>query len=126
MWDERREDWRDAAAAVLYGSYSVPPALVLAGLSRLVSRHRELAADRGSALLTGSPSALAAALLTLSGELARMPRSDLRAVAPLDPLRLLPAKPEPKHLGRLWATHPPLAVRLAELEGLEVALQSAG
>ena len=55
------------------GIYAVPAGLS-AALARIVSRHRVLAADRGAAMLTGSPSALTAALLRLSGELERLER----------------------------------------------------
>src|SRR5262249_47093820 len=47
-------------------------------LIRLLSRYRELAADRAGALLTGQPSALASALTKVSGEIARIPQKDLR------------------------------------------------
>src|SRR4051812_24874058 len=49
--------------------------------SSTLSRHRELTADAGAAALTGRPSALASALLKVSGTLARLPAADLRAVA---------------------------------------------
>src|SRR6202043_1201139 len=42
-------------------------------LMRALSRYREFAADRGSAILTGRPSALSSALLKISGTLQRVP-----------------------------------------------------
>ena len=53
-------------------------------LIRLLSRYRELAADRSGALLTGQPSALASALQKVSGSIARIPTKDLREAAPLN------------------------------------------
>ena len=47
-------------------------------LLRALSRYREFAADRGSAVLTGRPSALASALLKISGTMDRVPSQDLR------------------------------------------------
>jgi heat shock protein HtpX len=103
---------------MLFCSLAVPPALVLMGLARLASRHRELAADRGAAVLTGSPAGLAAVLIALSDGLARVPTRDLRAVARGDVLHLLPVR-EATGLARLWATHPPLRRRVAALQEME-------
>lgn len=121
---------REMLLAILCGWYMAPPALLLAGVSRVVSRHRELVADEGSALLTGSPSALAAALVRITEELEHVRRYERRRLAPGDPFHVLPVGPTPKlswlrRLSRLWATHPPLARRLAQLERLERELQEA-
>ena len=97
---------------------AVPPALLLMGLARLASRHRELAADRGAAVLTGSPAGLAAVLVALSDGLARLPGTDLREVARADVFHLLPVR-EATGMSRLWATHPPLRRRLAALQEME-------
>jgi heat shock protein HtpX len=94
--------------------------------TKALSRHRELVADAGAATLTGRPSALASALLKLSGELARIPVADLRGVAGRDAFHLLPTRSERGGLfGRLEATHPTLERRLAALERLEARLQHA-
>lgn len=98
------------------------PALVSAGLSLIVSRHRELAADRGAALLTGSPATVAAALMRLSDGLRTIPRDDLRLVAAADVLYAVPTKPE-HEIDPVMATHPPLAERIRRLEQLEARLQ---
>jgi len=119
----RDAPWRGKPGIVMFiGIYAVPAGLS-AALARIVSRHRELAADRGAATLTGSPSVLTAALLRLSGELAGIPQRDLRAVAARDLLHVVPVRPE-HGIRRLWATHPKLATRLRELERLERRLQA--
>src|SRR5205807_4069091 len=52
-------------------------------LIQALSRYREFAADRGSAMITGRPSALASALLKISGTIERIPQQDLRAQSQL-------------------------------------------
>jgi heat shock protein HtpX len=96
-------------------------ALAIGSLSRLgtqaLSRHRELAADAGSAALTGRPAALATALRRISGELRLMPDEDLRVAAYRDVFHLLPVGER--------GTHPPLAKRIERLERLEQRMQAA-
>ena len=60
-------------------------------LIRLLSRYRELAADRSGALLTGQPSALACALVKVSGDMSRIPTEDLRKAEPLNAFYFAPA-----------------------------------
>ncbi len=85
-----------------------------------LSRYREFAADRGAALTTGRPSALAAALRRISGEMDRVPTRDLRSVGQLNAFFVVPAG-----LRSLFSTHPPLDRRVAQLERLERQLQRA-
>ena len=87
-------------------------------LIRLLSRYRELAADRSGALLTGQPSALASALTKVSGSIARIPTKDLREAAPLNAFFFAPAlsaQQAQSKLGELFSTHPSLDKRLAQL-----------
>lgn len=84
-----------------------------------VSRHREYAADRGAALLTGEPESVMSALQAVGAALPLIPARDLRAVSAflflpaegggdsfeVDPLRLFP-------------THPPVERRLRRLSAL--------
>ena len=78
-------------------------------LIRVLSRYRELAADRAAALLTGSPSTLASALVKISGQTQRMPQKDLRAASGAAHLAFF-------NVGSLFSTHPSLEKRLAQLE----------
>ena len=87
-------------------------------LIRLLSRYRELAADRSGALLTGQPSALASALQKVSGTIARIPTKDLREAQPLNAFFFVPAlsaKEAQSKIAELFSTHPPLDKRLAQL-----------
>jgi heat shock protein HtpX len=93
-------------------------------LLRALSRYREFAADRGSAVLTGRPSALASALLKISGTMEQVPTQDLRRAEGMSAFFILPARTK-KSLMNIFADHPPLEQRLAALERLESQLQSA-
>jgi heat shock protein HtpX len=90
-------------------------------LIRMLSRYRELAADRSGALLTGQPSALKSALVKVSGDIARIPTKDLRAAQPLNAFFFAPALSlrGGKSLATMFSTHPSLERRLAELDKIQ-------
>jgi heat shock protein HtpX len=91
-------------------------------LLRALSRYREFAADRGSAILTGRPSALASALIKISGAIERIPSNDLRSAEGMSAFFIVPARSK-KSLMNIFADHPPLEKRLAALQRLEAQLQ---
>jgi heat shock protein HtpX len=91
-------------------------------LMQALSRYREFAADRGAALITGRPSALASALQRISSGMARIPQKDLRATQELSAFYIFPPGAG-KAIGGLFATHPPMEKRIAALERLEMQLQ---
>jgi heat shock protein HtpX len=92
-------------------------------LIRLLSRYRELAADRAGALLTGQPSALASALTKVSGAMARIPTQDLRQAQPLNAFYFAPAlKPNTTSLSTVFSTHPSLERRLQQLSDISAQL----
>jgi heat shock protein HtpX len=91
--------------------------------TRALSRYREFAADAGAVALTGSPAALASALMKVSEGMVAIPSKDLRAASVGDAFHLLPAARDDEGF-MLPATHPPLAARIERLERLERALQS--
>jgi heat shock protein HtpX len=89
-------------------------------LIRVLSRYRELAADRSGALLTGQPSALASALVKVSNSMQRIPTQDLRKQEPLNAFFFAPAlKLNGQGLGNLFSTHPSLERRLEELAKIQ-------
>lgn len=90
-------------------------------LTRLLSRYRELSADRAGALLTGRPSALASALTKVSGEMARIPTRDLRRAEPYNAFFFAPAF-SGESLATLLSSHPPLERRLAQLSRISAQL----
>ena len=101
-------------------------------LTRALSRYRELAADRSGAILTGRPSVLASALVKVTGEMSRIPTSDLRKAEPFNAFFFTPAIAQRRGQGgqsftlsNIFATHPPLEQRLAQLAEIEVQLGQA-
>ena len=92
-------------------------------LLQALSRYREFAADRGSAIITGRPSALISALMKIDGGMARIPQRDLRAASSeLAAFYIFPPKAK-QGLTNLFSTHPPLTARIERLERLEAQLQ---
>jgi heat shock protein HtpX len=92
-------------------------------LLQALSRYREFAADRGSAILTGRPSALISALLKISGNMQQIPQQDLRAAnSELAAFYIFPPKAK-QTVASLFSTHPPLEARIARLQRLEAQLQ---
>jgi heat shock protein HtpX len=92
-------------------------------LLQALSRYREFAADRGSAIITGRPSALISALMKISGNMQRIPQQDLRAASSeLAAFYIFPPKAK-QSVANLFSTHPPLEKRIAALQRLEAQLQ---
>jgi heat shock protein HtpX len=90
-------------------TYFLSQILILA-----ISRYREFAADRGSALITGAPENLMSALQKISSEMFRIPQRDLREVESMNAFFIIPASVKGSFKG-LFLTHPPLEKRLAAL-----------
>jgi heat shock protein HtpX len=83
-------------------------------LIRTLSRYREYAADRGSAVITGAPEYLMSALQKISSQMTLIPNRDLRQVEGMNAFFIIPAKAK-SMAGELFASHPPLEKRLAAL-----------
>ncbi|GAA2258009.1 zinc metalloprotease HtpX [Kitasatospora cystarginea] len=91
-------------------------------LTRLLSRYRELAADRAAAQLTGRPSALASALTKVTGQIAAIPSKDLRQAQPYNAFYFAPALSARETASQLMSTHPTLEQRLAQLARISAQL----
>ena len=94
-------------------------------LIRMLSRYRELAADRSGALLTGQPSALKSALIKVTGDMGKIPTKDLRSAEPLNAFFFAPAMKLSgggSSLSNIFSTHPSLERRLAELDKVQQQL----
>ncbi|HEY2354065.1 MAG TPA: zinc metalloprotease HtpX [Gaiellaceae bacterium] len=83
-------------------------------LIRTISRYREYAADRGSALITGAPENLMSALQKISSGITQIPQQDLREVAGMNAFFIIPTNWK-ANLSEWMMDHPPLEKRLAAL-----------
>jgi heat shock protein HtpX len=83
-------------------------------LIRTISRYREYAADRGSALMTGAPENLMSALQKIASGITQIPQRDLREVAGMNAFFIVPTNWR-QQVGELFMDHPPLEKRLAAL-----------
>jgi heat shock protein HtpX len=90
-------------------TYFLSQILILA-----ISRYREFAADRGSALITGAPEHLMSALQKIASDMFRIPQRDLREVEGMNAFFIIPTSVKTA-TSQLFLTHPPLEKRLAAL-----------
>lgn len=95
-------------------------------LVRLLSRYRELAADRGSALITGAPQHLASALLRISGSMQgpNIPQQDFRRAQAVNALFIVPAL-RGDSLATVFSTHPSTEERVKRLMAMQQQMESA-
>ncbi|AZM78108.1 zinc metalloprotease HtpX [Streptomyces sp. G3] len=124
LFGGRRDQNTMAVLAVVMGVSAAVYALSFL-LIRALSRYRELAADRAAALLTGRPSALAAALTKVTGDIARIPTKDLRTAQAFNAFYFTPAFGAEPGLSRIFATHPSLEQRLDQLGRISTELGEA-
>jgi len=109
-----RRDRRDGGSIAMVYLGSILVWIISYLLIRTLSRYREYAADRGSALLTGSPSNLMSALVKISGVMQRIPDRDLREVQGMNAMFIIPASVG-NTVSELFSTHPSLENRLERL-----------
>jgi heat shock protein HtpX len=86
-------------------------------LIRTISRYREYAADRGSALITGAPENLMSALNKIASGITQIPQQDLREVAGMNAFFIVPTNWR-QQVGELFMDHPPLEKRIAALSAI--------
>ena len=92
-------------------------------LVRVLSRYREFAADRGGAVITGRPSALASALMKIDNGMDRVPSDDMREQADMNAFFIIPIKSGA--IGRILSTHPSTENRIERLREMERELETA-
>ena len=92
-------------------------------LIRTLSRYREYAADRGGAIITGRPSALASALMKIDGRMDKVPDDDLREQSEMNAFFIIPINTGV--IGRLFSTHPSTENRIERLREMQRELETA-
>jgi heat shock protein HtpX len=115
------DDGAPAVIVVIVASFLVY--IISFFLILALSRYREFAADRGSALITGRPSALSSALVKISGAMQAVPTKDLREAERLNAFFIVPTSVKGV-VQTLFATHPPMEKRIERLQQLESQLQA--
>jgi heat shock protein HtpX len=86
-------------------------------LMMMISRYREYAADRGAAVITGTPEYLMSALQKIASRITQIPQQDLREVAGMNAFFIVPTSVK-RGFAELFMTHPPLEKRLARLAAI--------
>jgi heat shock protein HtpX len=112
-----RRDRRDGGSIAMIYIGSILVWVISYLLIRTLSRYREYAADRGAAILTGSPSNLMSALVKISGVMQRIPERDLREVQGMNAMFIIPASVG-NTMSELFSTHPSLENRLERLRAM--------
>ncbi len=115
-------DRRGGGAAIIIWIVSIAVWIISFLLIRALSRYREFAADRGSAIITGQPSHLASALMTISGVMERVPSRDLREVEAMNAFFIIPAI-SGESVMQLFSTHPSVEARIRALEKMEQGME---
>ncbi len=117
-----RDDRKNGGAAVIIFVVSIIVWIVSFLLIRALSRYREFAADRGSAIITGQPKNLASALMTISGVMERVPSRDLREVESMNAFFIIPAISGDFFMN-LLSTHPSVEARIRALSEMEQRME---
>jgi heat shock protein HtpX len=92
-------------------------------LIRALSRYREYAADRGGAIISGKPGALASALMKISEGMEHVPKEDMRDQAEMNAFFIIPIKSG--FIGKIARTHPATEKRIERLQRLEREMEAA-
>jgi heat shock protein HtpX len=108
------KDFRDRFSFAIIKPFALVFYAFTTVLTLAMSRYREYAADRGSAMLTGRPEQLMSALQKIAGEIALIPNRDLRAMSGLNAFFIIPASVKERRF-EFMMDHPPLDKRLREL-----------
>ncbi|HEY3541945.1 MAG TPA: zinc metalloprotease HtpX [Gaiellaceae bacterium] len=113
-YGDRRDNNNQVPVWLIVFAVSIVTYVVSYILIRTISRYREYAADRGSALITGAPENLMSALQKIASGITQIPQRDLREVAGMNAFFIVPTNWR-QQVGELFMDHPPMEKRLAAL-----------
>jgi heat shock protein HtpX len=111
---DRRNDNNQVPVWLIVFVVSIVTYAISFVLIRMISRYREYAADRGSALITGAPENLMSALQKIASGITTIPQRDLREVQGMNAFFIVPTNWR-QQVGELFMDHPPMEKRLAAL-----------
>ena len=117
----RRDNNNQVPVWVIVLAVSIVTYVISFILIRTISRYREYAADRGSALITGAPENLMSALQKIATGITQIPQQDLREVAGMNAFFIVPTNWR-QQVGELFMDHPPIEKRLAALERISLEM----
>ena len=120
----RRRDNNGGAVLALIFLVSIVVYAISFLLIRALSRYRELAADRGAALITGAPTNLASALVHISSDMQRIPDRDIRQAQTVNALWIVPAF-KGESMMSLLSTHPSTEERIRRLQEMQVQMEQS-
>ena len=115
-------DNREGGGFIVVWIVSIVVYFVSTLLIMALSRYREFAADRGSALITRNPRALISALNKISGRMDAVPAAAKAKVEGANAFFIIPAL-SGNTIMELFSTHPPLEKRIANLENIEAEIR---
>lgn len=123
----RRRNDNGGAAIIIVLLVSIVVYAISFLLIRALSRYRELAADRGSALITGQPTHLASALLRISDTMTntRIPERDFREAQTVNALWIVPALRGEGGFSTLLSTHPSTEDRVRRLQQMQLNMEQS-
>jgi heat shock protein HtpX len=113
---------RDGGGTIVVFIASILVWIVATLLMLALSRYREFAADRGSALITRNPQALISALNKISERMDAVPTQAKASIQGANAFFIIPAL-SGNTLMELFSTHPPLEKRIANLEKIQGELR---
>lgn len=122
---DKKENVANWPIAIIYLLISVTIFIITLLLTRLLSRYREIAADRGSALITQNPNAMISALNKITSGAGTLPPASTPFTA-FNSLFIVPVATGRFSFFDILSTHPSTRKRVKKLEKFKQAMIKKG